>query len=367
MGDKIFVMSDFILEDIENTVVEELSFKDDSSKQRFYFDNGIKRAYINEPTAFIVECLKNRSNSEEIALLFNKKYQKDYDKKDIESIIDTYVKPLYQKNYKTRGVFKLLKLFNPDKFILKKQLGQTIPSRFFYLIWSILLVANLIPFWLTDFSGLTSLQERIIFYLAIFLILIFHEIGHVSAGFKYGITSKDIGFGFYFILPVLYTNLTEIWKIRQKERNIVNLSGIYYQLFIGIGLFATGYFLSNNLILNIAHSNFVIALINLNPLLKFDGYWVLADFIDEPNLMRKTKLSIKSLRKEKRAVQIYTLFNKAFLLYILFLVVLLCVRAVKSIIAGEHTFMNYLAVFLVVSFVIAIFYNSLKNVRYSKK
>lgn len=360
-------MSDFVLEDIENTVIENLSFQNNRSEQRFYFDNGMKRAYINEPTAFVIQCIKAGKDYEQIALSFNEKFQKDYNTEDITVIIDTYVRPLYQKNYKTRGVFKLLKFFNPDKFTFKSQLAKTVPASFFYFAWCILLVANLVPFLLTSFTGLTSISEQIIFYLSLFLILVFHEIGHVAAGFRYGITSKDIGFGFYLILPVFYTNLTEIWKIRQKERNIVNLSGIYYQLFIGVGLFAVGYFCDSNLVLNIAHSNFFIVVINLNPLLKFDGYWVLADFIDEPNLMRKTRLSIKSLRKEKRTVQIYTLFHRAFMLYIIILVILMCVRAVYSIRAGEHTFMNYLSIFLVVSFIISIIYNSFRNVRHSKK
>ena len=80
-------------------------------------------------------------------------------------------------------------------------------------------------------------------------------------------------------------NLTEIWKLNKKERIIINLSGIYLQFFVGILLFIFFILTKNQITLHLFYSNFIISIINLNPILKFDGYWFLSDFLEKSNLI----------------------------------------------------------------------------------
>lgn len=120
--------------------------------------------------------------------------------------------------------------------------------------------------------------------------MLFHELGHATASAHFKINSNKIGFGFYLVFPVFFTDVSKIWLLNTKERMIVNIAGIYFQLLINNILIITSFFFSNT---NIIHSvtqlmlfsNSIIILNCLNPFLRNDGYWLYSDFFDIPNLM----------------------------------------------------------------------------------
>lgn len=157
-----------------------------------------------------------------------------------------------------------------------------------------------------------SIIERLITTLSILLLLIGHEFGHILGSEKFGIKSKEIGFGFYGLLPVLYTNITPIWRLDQRKRNIVNLSGIYVQLLAGFLLGLTNLFIDSVIILSIIRINVLVIIINLNPFFKFDGYWVLVDLLKEPNLLKKSNFGIKEIKSLPIKILAYGILRKLF-------------------------------------------------------
>jgi len=176
------------------------------------------------------------------------------------------------------------------------------------------------------YSDINTYQHWLIFS-AILVILIFHEIGHSIAAKSFNIDVNEIGFGLYYIFPVLYVDLNQSWKLKKKKRIIINLSGIYIQLMIGVLLVFISYLLNDNkVIVSIFKINFYIILLNLNPFFKFDGYWVLSDWLEENNLMKKSKDLIKTKfktnksKKPKLWVVFYTVLRVIFLIYIIFMV-----------------------------------------------
>lgn len=124
-------------------------------------------------------------------------------------------------------------------------------------------------------------------YLLLLLSLLIHEMGHASACTRYGAPAHDIGFTLYLIYPALYADVTSAWQLNRWQRVVVDLGGAYFQLVIGavyVGLFqVTG------------HPAFAVAfwmilyslLFSLNPIFRFDGYWVLADALGVTNLGKK--------------------------------------------------------------------------------
>ena len=69
----------------------------------------------------------------------------------------------------------------------------------------------------------------------------FHELGHASACKYFGIQHGGIGFGLYLNFPVLYTDVTEVWKLKRGQRCVVNLAGVYFQsywLILLLGVFS---------------------------------------------------------------------------------------------------------------------------------
>lgn len=58
----------------------------------------------------------------------------------------------------------------------------------------------------------------------------FHELGHASVCKRFGVCHGGIGLGLYLNFPVLYTDVTEVRRLRRADRCIVNLARVYFQM-----------------------------------------------------------------------------------------------------------------------------------------
>jgi len=114
--------------------------------------------------------------------------------------------------------------------------------------------------------------------------LLLHELGHAMAAYRFGARSVSIGIGWYLVMPVAYADLSEIWRFSRRQRAIVDLAGVYMQLLWVLALMI-GYEIGNDAaLLTAASATAVSVLWNLNPLLRMDGYWLLADLLGIANL-----------------------------------------------------------------------------------
>jgi len=114
--------------------------------------------------------------------------------------------------------------------------------------------------------------------------LLFHEFGHAAACSAYGARPGSIGFAFFLIWPVFYSNVSDIWRLTRKQRVLVDLGGVFFQLLTGAG-FIILYKLTrwepfNTSVFMIVGS----CLFTLNPIFRFDGYWVVSDVLGVVNL-----------------------------------------------------------------------------------
>ncbi|HLG13551.1 MAG TPA: hypothetical protein VJH03_03375 [Blastocatellia bacterium] len=128
--------------------------------------------------------------------------------------------------------------------------------------------------------------------------ILFHEFGHAAAVSKFGGSPGKIGFGLYVLLPSFYADVSEVWRFRRKQRMVVDLGGIYFQqlvfaMFAGLAVltsapeyFAVCYFID------------FMALLNLNPVFHFDGYWFLVDYLAMPDLYRTSLSYIRNSLKK---------------------------------------------------------------------
>lgn len=114
--------------------------------------------------------------------------------------------------------------------------------------------------------------------------VLIHELGHASAAYRYGARVGAIGAGFYLYYPIMYSDVTDVWKLRRRQRGIVDIAGVYFQVIVA-ALYAVLYQISG-------WPAFVVGLwtiagsvfMSLNPVLKFDGYWMLSDIFGVTNL-----------------------------------------------------------------------------------
>jgi putative peptide zinc metalloprotease protein len=117
-----------------------------------------------------------------------------------------------------------------------------------------------------------------------------HELGHGLTCKKYGGTVPVAGVSLLFFAPLAYVDVTSSWRFRSKWQRIATAAaGMYVELFAAaIGLIYwsnTSGGLAHNLALNIAVMvGLSTLLFNGNPLVRFDGYFILSDLLEIPNL-----------------------------------------------------------------------------------
>jgi putative peptide zinc metalloprotease protein len=111
-----------------------------------------------------------------------------------------------------------------------------------------------------------------------------HELGHAAACARFGARPGDIGLTFYLVYPAFYSDVNDAWTLRRWQRVIVDLGGVYFQLVAGAGFAlvyaATAWEPARVAVVFVLGST----LFSLNPIFKFDGYWVAADALGVTNL-----------------------------------------------------------------------------------
>jgi len=128
-----------------------------------------------------------------------------------------------------------------------------------------------------------------------FISVTLHEFGHVTATDYFGAKHGGIGGGFYLFTPVYFADVTDIWKLKPRQRITVNLAGIYFELIICSLFVIIGVLFNINVLYLVGLLIFIKTLLNLNPFLRSDGYWVLTDTLGIPNLYKTSSSKLKKL------------------------------------------------------------------------
>lgn len=122
------------------------------------------------------------------------------------------------------------------------------------------------------------------------LVKSFHELGHALACLHWRAACTEIGLLFLFFTPCLYCDTTDAWKLRSRwQRAAISFAGIYVELIIAslaaIIWLSTRDGLAHSLAANVMLvCSIDTFLVNANPLLKYDGYYMLSDLWGVPNL-----------------------------------------------------------------------------------
>jgi putative peptide zinc metalloprotease protein len=271
---------------------------------------------INEITSEYNELQKTSHSEEYIDNIIFKILERHNLDKDSENINKTpsYLK-LNQLVLSKEIVSKISSIFT---FLYKKQffLFLILTTSFFLIFISFLFFNDIISF----IKNINASNLSIYIIVMLFSGLI-HEIGHTSAAKAFGAKSGGIGFGFYLLTPVLYADVSNIWILERKKRIIVNIGGIYFELIFASLLVLIAFFIGYKPLFFLPLAIVFKTLFNLNPFMRNDGYWVLSDAINTPNL-RKTsdevllKL-IKGVEKNKFDKKDYFLAMYSLINYIL--------------------------------------------------
>ena len=137
--------------------------------------------------------------------------------------------------------------------------------------------------------------DLLLAYLIIMATVLLHELGHAAACVANKIKPGGIGFGFYLISPVFFADVTEAWRLDSKKRLVVDFGGIYIDMLICAFFNAYLMYCYNDFLFKIVIAKLLITLANLNPFLRFDGYWILSDFLNIQNMRKKSNECLRLL------------------------------------------------------------------------
>ncbi|WP_323639983.1 HlyD family efflux transporter periplasmic adaptor subunit [Pectobacterium polonicum] len=200
------------------------------------------------------------------------------------------------KNY----LFFRIPLWHPDRF-----LGATLPwiepffSRTFLKLT--LLVAALGLFlagrqWETfkhTFLHFFTLEGAALAGLTLCFTKILHEFGHAYTCKRFGARVATMGIAFLVMMPVLYTDTSGSWKLtRRRQRMAIGAAGMMTELALAAWATLAWSFLPDGMLRSaafmLATTTWIMTLaINLSPLMRFDGYFLLSDGLQVPNLQNR--------------------------------------------------------------------------------
>jgi multidrug efflux pump subunit AcrA (membrane-fusion protein) len=143
-------------------------------------------------------------------------------------------------------------------------------------------------------------ETAILGWLVIVFVTFCHEFAHGLTCKHYGGEVHEVGFLLIFFMPCFYCNVSDAWLFREKSKRLwVTLAGGYFELFLwALTVFVWRVTVPDTLINFLA---FVVmtacgaqTLFNFNPFLKLDGYYLLSDWLEIPNLHQRAGEYVKS-------------------------------------------------------------------------
>lgn len=144
------------------------------------------------------------------------------------------------------------------------------------------------------FSWLFSIEGMIGFFLTLVFVKIVHEMGHALALKRHGLKVPTMGVAFMVMWPVLYTDATDGWQLKRRhEKALISAAGVSAELMLACYAMAAWVLLpdgiARSLAFTVATTTWVLSLaVNLNPLMRFDGYFFLSDILNVPNLQDRS-------------------------------------------------------------------------------
>lgn len=198
---------------------------------------------------------------------------------------------------------------DPDRFLSRLHAaGRSLCSCWFVSFGLLMMLAALLLVtvqWetlqqrLPTFEAFFQPPQLIWLVLAISGAKILHEFGHGLACKHFGGECHELGVMFLVFSPCLYCNVSDAWMLPSKwQRMAISAAGIYVDMFLAAVCTWIWWFtnpgLINSLCLNMMFIGTVGTLVfNGNPLLRYDGYYLLSDLVEIPNLGSRAAILVR--------------------------------------------------------------------------
>jgi putative peptide zinc metalloprotease protein len=129
-----------------------------------------------------------------------------------------------------------------------------------------------------------------LYVLCLVIVKIFHELGHAYTATRHGCRVSTMGIALVLMVPMLYSDTSDAWTLRsRRQRAAIGAAGMAVECSLAAAALFAWNFLDDGVARSLAFimattSLMLGAAINLNPCMRFDGYYVLSDVLGIPNL-----------------------------------------------------------------------------------
>ena len=194
-------------------------------------------------------------------------------------------------------LFIKIPLLRPDAF-LRMTLPLVAPLYSAAAAWifgalacaGLFLVSRQWDTFLTTFLHFFSWRGAVMYGAVLCAVKGIHELGHAYTATRFGCRVPTIGVAFMVMMPVLYSDVSDAYRLTDKRKRLaVAAAGVLAELGLAAAATVLWAFLPDgtlrSLAFVVATTSWIMSLsVNLNPLMRFDGYYLLADGLGVPNL-----------------------------------------------------------------------------------
>jgi len=280
--------------------------------------------YLGEQEAFLLEQLDGEQTAESICLAFEARFGLPLSEEELDEFVElaraeellhpagaaetvvggdaTGPAPTQPSHRPRQSILAWrIRLLDPDRLLtwLEPKLRLVWTGPFLVLSAAAILIAATV-LWTGRHELTQSLayflqwQSLALIWVTVMAISFGHEFAHGLTCKHYGGKVHEMGFLVLFCMPCLYCNVSDSWLFRERWKRIaVMLAGSYYELILWTAaVFMWRVTLPGSLPHNL--SWVVISVVvgrvifNFNPFLKLDGYYILSDLLDLPNLRQRS-------------------------------------------------------------------------------
>ena len=261
----------------------------------------------------VLEAVDGRRSLDEIAQHAGSQSGKPITADNVRTLIDTQLLPL--------GLLRLADGSQPEVKKSNPLLGMrfrysvTDPERtrkltapFATLFHPLIVVAVTAAFlatcwWVLMVKGLASATHEAFanpgLVLLILLVTVlsagFHEFGHAAAARRGGATPGAMGTGLYLMWPAFYTDVTDSYRLGRAGRIRTDLGGLYFNAIVAVAIMGVWWATGFDALLLVVVTQILQMVRQLLPMVRFDGYHILADATGVPDLFQRIKPTLLAL------------------------------------------------------------------------
>jgi len=261
----------------------------------------------------VLEGVDGRRGYAEIAEVVSARTGRSLTASDVEKLVEGQLRPRGLL-LRPDGTAPPLKRSNPLtglrlKFAvtdptLTQRLTEPFTVLFHWWVWlPLLVVFGAVSWWLLMDRGLASAAYQAFAKPNLLLVVLvltvvsagFHEFGHAAAARRGGAQPGAMGAGWFLLWPAFYTDVTDTYRLGRSARLRTDLGGLYFNAIVAVAITAAWWFTGWDALLLIVAAQILQMIRQLAPLVRFDGYHVLADLTGVPDLFSRIGPILASL------------------------------------------------------------------------